>query len=177
MKRLLWLLLLLVCSCFVLFQQGYRFNVTPSMPKGIYQLVPGNPGIDRGDLVSVCLAIEPFASLALDRGYLRSGSCPDGTEPLLKVVAGLPGDLLEVGPEGIRINSRMMPQSMIAATDSLDQPMPISTTLSPGRIPEGMVLILSREHPGGFDGRYFGLLPLASLQKVKPVRVFEPIGG
>ena len=177
MRYLPWLLLLLVCSGFFLFQQGYRFNATPSMPKGIYQLVPGGSGIERGDLVSICLAVEPFVSLAIERGYLRSGSCPGGSEPLLKVVVGLPHDLLEVESEGIRINGRLIPQSRIAASDSQNRPMPVSTTLSPGRIPEGMVLILSREHPGGFDGRYFGLLPLASLQKVKPVRVFEPIGG
>ena len=177
MRYLPWLLLLLVCLGFFLFQQGYRFNATPSMPKGIYQLVPGDSGIERGDLVSICLVVEPFASLAIERGYLRSGSCPDGSEPLLKVVMGLPHDLLEVESEGIRINGRLIPHSRIAASDSQDRPMPVSITLSPGRIPEGKVLILSREHPGGFDGRYFGLLPLASLQKVKPVRVFEPIGG
>lgn len=177
MKRILTLLFLLACSGLILFRQGYRFNATPSMPEGIYRIVPGDPSIKHGDLVSVCLTTEPFASLAQERGYLRSGSCPDGSEPLLKFVAGIAGDLMEVGPEGIRINGRLLPQSVAVATDSHDRPMPVSLSLAPGRIPEGMALVLSREHPGGFDSRYFGLVPVASLRKVRPVRIFDPIGG
>ena len=43
-------------------------------------------------------------------------------------------------------------------------------TLERGRaLPEGLALVLSDRHPGGFDSRYFGLVPMASLRKVEPI--------
>jgi type IV secretory pathway protease TraF len=40
--------------------------------------------------------------------------------------------------------------------------------LAEGDIPQGYALALA-DHEGSFDSRYFGLVPLESLQKVKPV--------
>lgn len=174
MKKLMGLLVaLMLLLAALLFLEGFRFNATASMPRGIYQLVVGTTSFQRGDPVSLCFDVEPFATLARDRGYLRPGSCPDGLQPLLKVVAGLPGDILEIGQDGIRINGRLQPGSRVALADSHARPMPESL-LASGTIPEGMVLVLSGEHPGSFDGRYFGLVPLASLKKVRPIRMFTP---
>lgn len=174
MKKLVGLFVLLMLSiAALLFLEGFRFNATASMPRGIYQLVVGTASFQHGDLVSLCLDVEPFATLARDRDYLRPGSCPDGLQPLLKVVAGLPGDILEIDPDGIRINGRLQPGTRIAVADSHARPMPESL-LAAGTIPEGMALVLSGEHPGSFDGRYFGLVPLASLKRVRPIRIFTP---
>jgi type IV secretory pathway protease TraF len=46
------------------------------------------------------------------------------------------------------------------------------SALPEGIIPPGMALLLAK-HPGSFDGRYFGLVPLDALQRVKPVFVFN----
>ncbi len=176
MKYAPWILLPLLVggsALLFLFHQGYRFNATPSMPRGIYQLVRDSPVIDRGDLVSVCLEVEPFAALAQERGYLRSGSYPCGLEPLLKIVAGMPGDSLDIKPDGIRVNGQLQPESRIASLDSRNRPMPVALSLTSGVIPDSMALVLSGGHPGGFDGRYFGLVPLTSLQKVRPIRIFD----
>jgi conjugative transfer signal peptidase TraF len=134
---------------------GYRFNVTPSLSTGIYKLSPGAPG--RGDCAVFCLEGE-FAELARERGYLQAGSCPSGLRPLVKQVAGLPGDTIP-GDLAIR------------PADSLGRIMP--SILPEGIIPPGMALLLT-EHPGGFDSRYFGLAPLENLQRVKAVWVWEP---
>jgi len=169
--------LCLLCLGFLslLFGQGFRFNLTPSMPKGIYRLAEGQR-IERGDLVSLCLS-GSFSSLALERGYLRPGSCPDGSAPLLKVVAGLPGDVVDLGPDGIRINGQLQPGSQAQAFDREHRPMPVARDLAPGRIvPEGAALVLSDKHSGGFDGRYFGLVSMTALRKVEAVRVFTPKG-
>jgi conjugative transfer signal peptidase TraF len=179
MKYAPWILLPLLVGGWVLlflFHQGYRFNATPSMPRGIYQLVRDSPVIDRGDLVSVCLEVEPFAALALERGYLRSGSYPCGLEPLLKIIAGMPGDSLDINPNGILVNDQLQPESHVVSLDSRNRPMPVALSLTPGVIPDGMALVLSDGRPGGFDGRYFGLVPLTSLQKVRPIRIFDPVG-
>ena len=42
------------------------------------------------------------------------------------------------------------------------------SSLESGMIPDGMCLALS-DHPGSFDSRFFGLVPLADVVKVKPV--------
>ncbi len=161
------------CAGALCFEGGFRFNATVSMPRGIYQLVPGQAAeIEHGTHVSFCLEDPAFTSLALERGYLRPGSCPGGLQPLLKAVAGLPGDEVGLAPDGIWINGRLQPESQAHSQDSHGRPLP-PIALRSGRIPPGMALILSSGHPGGFDGRYFGLVPLASLQLVKPVQIFD----
>ena len=138
---------------------GLRFNPTPSLPMGIYRLAPGLP--EKNDLVSVCLQGE-FAELALERGYLEPGSCPSGLRPLLKRLAALPGE--SVDPSAFPIRS----------VDS--QGRSISPVLMPGVVPPGMALVLA-DHPGSFDSRYFGFVPLESLQRVEPVFIFTPQGN
>ena len=155
-----WLMLTLA----LVFSAGLRFNPTPSLPKGIYRIVSGAPApkdFVRGELVSFCLEGE-FAELALERGYLEPGSCPSGLRPLLKRLAGLPGDPVD-------------PYSHpICAVDSHGRSM--TPALAPGVIPPGMALVLA-DHPGSFDSRYFGFVPLGSLQRVEPVFVFNPKGN
>jgi len=141
-------LLLVLCWC-----AGLRVNLTPSLPKGMYALCPGTPG--KGDFVVFCLQGE-FADLARERGYLESGSCPSGLRPLLKIVAGLPGDAI---PGDLAVRS----------VDSQGRAMP--SVLPEGIIPSGMALLLA-DHPGSFDSRYFGLVPLEKLQRVKAVWVW-----
>lgn len=147
--------------------RGYRLNTTFSMPVGLYRVSSGSM-LAVGDLAAVCPPGK-YASLALERGYLRGGACDCGTERMLKVVEGLPGDLLDVGPEGIRVNGRLIPESRILSEDSLKRPMPSESTVTTGPIPAGQALLMSDGHPRGFDSRYFGLVPLSGLEKVKPV--------
>ena len=141
------------------YASGLRFNPTPSLPKGIYRIVSGAP--KKNELVSFCLEGE-FAELALERGYLEPGSCPSGLRPLLKRLAGLPGDSVEP------------PAFPIRSVDSHGRSM--SPALVPGVVPPGMALVLA-DHPGSFDSRYFGFVPLDSLQRVEPVFVFNPKGN
>ena len=78
---------------------------------------------------------------------------------MLKRLAGLPGDYIEADTLEIRI------------VDSQGRPMP--SVLQSGVIPTGMALVLA-DHEGSFDSRYFGLVPLESLQRVEPVFLFNP---
>jgi len=153
---------------------GLRINATASMPRGVYLLVPG--ALERGDLASVCLENGSFATMALKRNYLRPGSCPNGLEPLLKRVAGMPGDHIEVGQDGIAINGKLWSQSRVVARDSYGRLMPEAKNFRSRTIPPGLALVLSDRHPGGFDSRYFGLVPMASLRKVEPVFLLDPKG-
>ncbi|AGW12399.1 putative conjugative transfer signal peptidase TraF [Megalodesulfovibrio gigas DSM 1382 = ATCC 19364] len=142
-----------------------RWNGTPSMPRGLYRLTSEVP--QRGDVVACCLEGET-AALALARGYLRPGGCPSGAQPLLKRLAGLPGDFVQVDQEGIHINGVLQPDSRSRQADRQGRELP-QQALHSGIIPQGQALTLSNHHSGGFDGRYLGLVPLDSLRTVEPL--------
>lgn len=167
----------LILLCLWAWIAGYRCNLTPSLPVGLYRLADGMP--KHGDPVSFCLA-GPFVGLAAERGYLKAGSCPSGLRPLLKVVAGLPGDLVRVGPDGIQVTPPgapvgcLWPDSRIKIADRYGRPVP--SVLLSGVIPSGFVLALG-VHPGSFDSRYFGFVPLDSLRRTLPVFVWTPTKG
>ena len=154
-RSCLFLMLSVFFVFYGLWLTGLRVNVTPSLPLGLYRLCSDVPG--KGDYVSFCLEGE-YAQLALDRGYIGPGLCPSGLRPLLKHVAGLPGDMVTAA--GLHV----------LEADSLNRPLP--SALRDGRIPPGMALVLA-PHGGSYDGRYFGLIPVASLQKVEPVFMFH----
>ena len=148
---------------------GFRVNITPSLPKGIYQLSPEN--IERGDLVTFCLPPEnPFTSLASERGYLGPGCCQSGLRPLLKHLVGLPGDDLHITSVGLILNGFLLTGSERPEHDRQGRDLP-HPLLSDGLIPAGQALVLSQEHTGSLDSRHFGLIPLASLKKARPVWV------
>ncbi len=161
-RRALFTVLWLALALALVFCAGLRFNPTPSLPKGIYRIVSGAP--EKNDLVSFCLEGE-FAELALERGYLEPGSCPSGLRPLLKRLAGLPGDF---------VDSASFPIRSVDSHGRSMSPAPMPGT--PGVVPPGMALVLA-DHPGSFDSRYFGFVPLDSLQRVEPVFIFNSKGN
>lgn len=146
---------------------GIRFNLTESMPMGIYRETSEIPV--RGDAASFCLASSSSTDEQSAR-YLRpSLLCPNSLQPLLKEIAALPGDRIEVSPEGLSINGRAVPHFRIKKHDR--QGRPVVSRLASGPVPEGMALALGR-NAGSFDGRYFGFVPLRSCRKVIPLLVF-----
>ena len=66
---------------------GLRINTSPSLPVGLY-VVTADSG---SELVEFCPP-EPYARLAIIRGYREAGNCPDGAAPLLKPVVGFACD-------------------------------------------------------------------------------------
>lgn len=146
---------------------GFRINVTPSLPEGIYQI--SSESIERGDLVAFCLdADNPFSVLADERGFLGAGACKSGLRPLLKQLVGMPGDGLFLGPEGIFLNGKLLDGTVRCDFDRHGRSLPPSL-LAAGTIPKNYGLVLSQDHAGSFDSRYFGLMPLADLKKVRPI--------
>lgn len=142
---------------------GFRLNLTESMPSGLYRETRELPS--RGDLASFCLASDAQASRYLQRSLL----CPNGLQPLLKEIVALPGDRIDVHPEGLSINGHAIPESGIRMEDSKGRK--VVSHLVSGPVPEGMALALGHK-AGSFDGRYFGFIPLRSCRKVIPVFTF-----
>ena len=156
---------LALCSVFWVF--GFRVNATISLPQGIYRQSADVP--KRGDLVGFCLPSDNlYSEIARKRGYLKPGICPNGLQPLMKHLAGLPGDLVEIGPAGISVNGCLILGTVRPSLDSQGRDLPPSI-LKTGRIPQGHALVLATDHPGSFDSRHFGLVPFGSLKIVNPI--------
>lgn len=141
---------------------GLRVNMTPSMPRGLWQVSPIQGSIARGAVVSLCPPDNDVFRKAMRRGYITSGVCPGGYEPLLKPVAAISGDVVSVTAAGIAVNGISVANTAALAQDSAGrtlQPLP------PGlyRVSPGEVWVLSGHNPRSFDSRYFGALPAANI--------------
>jgi conjugative transfer signal peptidase TraF len=82
-----------------------RFNFTPSMPLGIYRLVPppASGEFPRGTFVAAC-APRVAAELGRRRGYLAAGRCAAGTQLLLKTIIAVSGDDVAISGNGVFVN-------------------------------------------------------------------------
>lgn len=131
---------------------GYRINLTPSMPLGIWQITASSE-YPRGAAVAICPPI--------DASFLPRGSCPLGMQPLLKQIIGVPGDVVNVTPAGVRINGGpLLPHSAPLSHTRDGQPLPQrrGTWRLTGYWLYGV------NSPRSFDSRYFGDVPPACLQ-------------
>ena len=131
-----------------------RINVTPSMPIGVYRLTPlVKYKIERGMIVAVCAPLNA-AELGRRRAYLGSGPCPADTEPLLKIVAAVTGDNVDILPRGVVVNGWLLPKSRPLSADAAGRflrPWPrIQYRLRPGQ------LWLYAADDRSWDSRYWG---------------------
>src|SRR5262249_16073610 len=84
---------------------GIRFNLSPSLPAGLYISTKA-----PARLIEFCPA-EPYAALAIQRGYRDDGACPDGAMPLLKPIVAEAGDAVDVSVIGIAVNGSLLRNS------------------------------------------------------------------
>ena len=142
---------------------GLRVNGTDSEPVGIYWAVSKLPA--RGDFAFVLPPALSIFKVALERGYLSAGPSPAGTCALIKQVAALGGDRVTIDQEGVQVNGVLLKNSAPRLADDAGRPMPacwlINYTLGGDQ-----VLLLSDYSPASFDGRYFGPLPVTTIQSV-----------
>jgi conjugative transfer signal peptidase TraF len=119
------------------------WNASKSAPVGLYHVVPIHV-LQRGDMVVARLA-PAAARLAASRGYLPIGV------PVVKRVAGVPGDRICAGRLLVSINGR--PAAARLAADSRGRRLPVwhgCVTL------DARHYLLLNESLRSFDGRYFG---------------------
>lgn len=140
---------------------GLRINTTASMPEGIYRLRPYRSGeIQRGTVVAICPDAAVLA-IAAPRHYFEPGPCPGNVEPLLKHVAAVGGDAVDVSDRAVSVNGRPLPNSARLARDCAGRPLP--------RIPAGRYAIapssvwLYAPVARSWDSRYFGPQPAADI--------------
>lgn len=152
---------------------GARINTTRSIPIGLYW-ISGGP-IKIGDYVMACPPPEGVFALAKARGYLGVGFCPGGYSSLMKRVAALEGDKVDISRDGVKVNGELWPASAPREVDSAGRPLP--------RYPAthfvlgvGEVLLMSEASATGFDGRYFGPVRKgAVMDGVRPMLTWGPV--
>lgn len=145
---------------------GFRFNLTPSLPPGIYR-ISSAPAL-RGAIVNVCLPPE-MAEFARERGYLGPGSCGSGVRPLGKLVLATGGDVVVLHPEGIRVNGTLIPRSATLRRDGRGRDMP-HYPWGEHHLRSGQLWLFSPYRANAYDSRYFGPIPSERVVSVlKPV--------
>lgn len=137
----------------------YRFNVSGSLPIGLYRVVA--PSLTRGSLVLGCLP-RSVSRLARARGYVRRGSCPGGVEPIGKRVLAVAGDTVDVTANGLVLDGRFTPGSKPLAHDTRER-----TLLHVGRgryvVRGGTIWLFSNHSAQSDDSRYFGPLEIGAV--------------
>lgn len=132
---------------------GFRVNLTPSEPLGLWRILQLDRPIQVGDLVFVCPPMSDVMLEARTRGYLRHGLCAGGLAPLIKTVAATSGQRIEVD-DLVSIDGRSLPRSRLMQRDGQGRRM---LPYGGGIIPPGAIYLHS-DFPGSFDSRYFGPL-------------------
>lgn len=143
-------LVILAAAAFGYRELGFRHNLSPSSPPGLYRIHSGP--LSRGSYAVVC---SPPHARALVDPYLAPGiACPGFRQDLIKTLAAVPGDLVTLTAEGVSVNGGApIPHSAPRATDSAGRPLPSyrwSGALPPDHYWLGSIT------PTALDSRYFG---------------------
>lgn len=133
---------------------GYRVNMTPSMPVGLWQ-VSGDGQFRRGDVVWACPPNTSPIREAHRFGFIPSGFCPSGFAPLLKPVVAVEGDAVTFSPDGLTVNGALVPNSAPARMNARGQGLP-RLRFGSYTVRAGEVWLISSYNPASFDSRYFG---------------------
>ena len=170
--RLFSVILFLLCCVYVsmfavwAYQAGYRVNMSPSVPVGIWKIVS-----HRYDIDSACEYVVVSASdhwgykLAMERGYLTNFT------PMLKRVAATEAEIVDYDEDerSVTVNGGFLFMTEIFSEDMKGRVLP--RALFPILLKKGEVW-LSSENVRGYDSRYFGPVSQDILQGAIPIWQF-----
>lgn len=158
---------------------GYSLALNPSasMPRGLYLLRATTPAVavQRGEVVAACIPNTEAAKVYRERNYMGASTrCTSGLPPVMKPLAGLPGDTVEVTNMGVWVNGQLLPKSRVFDTDSDGLPiahLPIGwqKTLAPSEF-----FLLANHIERSLDSRYYGPIQRTNIHgRVRPLFIFE----
>ncbi len=132
---------------------GIATNKSPSMPNGTYLGLPFFP-IVRNGIVVACLPPDA-ATYAQARGFMGRGNC-NGQEGVVKIVAAVAGDRVDVEPSYVAINGVRLTNSGRITRDHEGRLVPAVPT-GERVVPPGNVWLMA-PNPESWDSRYYGLV-------------------
>ena len=127
------------------------WNASASVPIGLYKVSPA-AHLSVTDLV-VALPPAPLAAMLADEGYLPRGV------PLIKRVLALPKQT--VCRTGVFVTVDNILMGSARESDRNGHPLP--TWQGCRVVASDQVFLMNWDEPDSLDGRYFGMLPLASV--------------
>ena len=131
----------------LLYSFGLRFNLTASLPLGIWKIDTSFSQIYKGDYFWFKPTKE-IADFGIERGYLeKNPRCENNSIPLLKIVYGIPGDTYSFHDDSVRINNQSIENVKRRKKDTQDRLMPI---ISNGIVREKHLFVLTL-HPHSYD--------------------------
>lgn len=156
----LLLVMLVLAALPLLASTCLRVPTSASAPPGLYLLTYRQPA--RGDWVVACLP-RHLGLFGRRRGYLAAGRCPGDAVEVLKRVAALPGDRVEVSSSGLVVEGEALRRTRRRTVDSAGRPIP-QIAAGTRRVAAGTVWLYSSQVPTSWDSRYFGAVPLAGVR-------------
>ena len=149
-----------ICSeCLIL-------NTTASVPRGLWLKLDTLP--KKGDFVQVPIEAFSFTEW-MPSEYFRKNICGKN-KPFLKKIAGIHGDTIEQGDNGLLIiNSVPFPNSAPLSHDREGRFLQAFTL--PVTLASDEVWLMS-DSPFGFDSRYLGTANLSRCYKAVPLLTF-----
>lgn len=170
----------LTCALGAAAAAGVSVNLTKSMPRGLYLPTVRDPqpeDVLYGSIVSFCPPKAIAVVVLRNRGYLPPGRCEvsftqSGRRyvagkivPLMKIVIGEPGDVVDIAEASMTLTRRdgSTHTMMIPLRDGIGRAVP---SIPQGRyiIPQGSVWVTGDNDPYSLDSRYYGPVPVASME-------------
>jgi conjugative transfer signal peptidase TraF len=137
-------------------------NVSASVPRGVY-LKEKEGNLERGNLVLVCPSNGAVWRLvAQSRSVVRGSGCGGTLAPLMKEIAAVEGDTVEVTTGGLVLNGTLRTGTALLSFSSRGKPLPQASSQ---KIPRGELFLLGSS-PESLDSRYFGTIPIRDVQGV-----------
>jgi conjugative transfer signal peptidase TraF len=127
------------------------WNLTPSVPRGLYSMQP--PVRLRVTTLVVATPPEPLATVLSDGGYLPRGV------PLLKRIYALPGQT--ICRLGVQITVDGIAATPARERDQRGHPLPVWQGCRV--VADDELFLMNWDEPDSLDGRYFGPLPRSAV--------------
>lgn len=167
---------LLFTTLYGLYLAGFRLNTSTSMPQGLYWMQPVPTVLKRGMVVILCPPNTAVFKQAYERHYFGPGTCPSGFQTLLKPVAAIEEDWVQLSTQGIQVNHHWLKNSRPLKTDVQGRTLS-SPPAGSYRVYSGQVWVISSHHPQSFDSRYFGPISIRQIQGLaRPVWIWSQKG-
>lgn len=167
----------LIAGCVLLaagalcYAAGARVNTTKSIPVGLYWT--SDRQAERGAYVLLCPPQVGVVAEARRRDYLPAGFCPGGYGFMMKKIAALKEDVVDISDAGVAVNGVLLPLSAPLRHDGAGRPMP-RYQATHFIIGNSEVLLMSDVSSTSFDGRYIGPVNRAQIRSViVPVLVWH----
>ncbi len=127
-------------------------NSSNSLPLGFYRVTKVFD-LQRGYVLRTCLPAE-IGQAAVQRGYVRRGTCPNGSARIGKPIIALQGDTVVVSDGRIQVQGRGYHTAPIYAHDQRGRNL--ANAAGTHILQPGECFLLSTHSPFSYDSRYYG---------------------